>query len=309
MNKIALILGVSGMDGSHLSDLLLSKNYIVYGIDRNKSEYLDSKVNFFQLDLINISVVMEMLHNVKPDEIYNFAGNSYIGNEWDSIRDDMKVFTDLTLQILEYIRINNKNIKYFYASSVEAFKHETEFSNDDMNYDLWNFYSIGKAYSHSLVKLYRNEYNVFAVNGILYPHESVRRKDHFAFKKIINGIVDIYNNKIECIELGDIHAERYWGHAIDFVNAFWLTLQHDMPDDYVIGNPEKHTIQDILEVGFGYFLKDWQNHIKISDKFKRKTNKFYGCPDITKITAIGWQPKYKFNDIVIDIIKKKLKWI
>jgi len=308
MNKVALILGVSGMDGSHLADLLVSKNYTVYGIDKIKSEYVNLDVKFNSCNLHQIAELKYLMVNISPNEVYNLAGNTFIDNEMNSVEDDMKIVTDVVIMILEMMRRYNPKMKYFNASSVEAFKHTSEFSDEIMEYDMWNLYSIGKAYSHSLVKLYRNDYNLFAVNGILYPHESVRRKDKFVFKKIINGIFDIHNGKSDFIELGDIDAERYWGHAKDFVEAMWLTMQQSKSDDYIIGNPEKHSVRDILTIGFDTFgITDWEKYIKINNEFKRSVNKFYGCPNINKLKSIGWEPKYDFNKIVGNIIAEKMR--
>lgn len=312
MNKSALILG-TGMDGTHLADLLLYKGYKVYIVGKN-NKYVNSNAYYEEIDLAkNLNLLGNILYYNKFDEIYNLAANSFI--DIDSEKDkfaknmlnEINIFTQPNLMILRHIMESSREIKYFYASSCEIFKYDNESQSNGFDYDLWNLYTIGKANSHATNKYFRDMYGVYVVNGILYPHESYRRKDHFLIKKIVNKAIDWHLNvSNDPLILGDLTSERYWLHAKDVVYAMWLSLQHDISDDYIIGSEEKHTVYDVIHYVTKYLgIKQWK--VEVSNNFKRSKNKYYAKPDINKIKSLGWNPKYNFESMLINIIDNQLK--
>jgi GDPmannose 4,6-dehydratase len=324
--KKALITGITGMDGSHLADFLLKKDYIVYGMERRSSSkqrvninHLLTNQNFHLVmgDLTDQSSLMKCIKQADPDEIYNLASQSFVGESWNTAIQTSDVTGLGVLRMLEAIKEYENPIKFYQASSSEMFgKIQSLRQNEDTPFYPRSPYGVSKQYGHWITKNYRESYDMFNCSGILFNHESERRGIEFVTRKISNGIAQIYHGMSDHITLGNLDSKRDWGYAPDYVEAMWLMMQQDEPDDFVISTGETHSIKEFLDIGFKLIGEtDWLYHVKQDPRFMRPAEVDILTGDSTKARkTLGWKPKTTFEELVnimvqndIELIEGKLR--
>lgn len=323
MKKIALITGINGMDGSHLADFLLEKGYTVYGIERRSSsknrtntEHLEGKVVFLQGDLTDQNSLLRCLKESNPDEVYNLAAQSFVGESWNTPEHTSEVTGLGVLRILEAIREFNPKIKFYQASSSEMFGRMVQNpANENTPFYPRSPYGVAKLYGHWITKNYRESYNMFACSGILFNHESERRGIEFVTRKISDGVARIKLGLADYITLGNLDAKRDWGYAPDYIEAMWLMLQHSVADDYVIATGNTWTIREFLDIAFKHVgIENWELYVKQDQRYFRPAEVDVLRGDYNKAKIeLGWTPKTSFNDLVkimvdndINLLSKKL---
>tara|TARA_R110000787_G_scaffold90307_1_gene190828 strand:+ start:8985 stop:9953 length:969 start_codon:yes stop_codon:yes gene_type:complete len=317
MNKTALITGINGMDGSHLADLLLSKGYNVFGMERRSSsknrtntKHLEDKITFLQGDLTDQNSLFRCLKESNPTEIYNLAAQSFVGESWNTPEHTSEVTGLGVLRILEAIREFNPKIKFYQASSSEMFGRMVENpSTENTPFYPRSPYGVSKLYGHWITKNYRESYDMFACSGILFNHESEKRGHEFVTRKISDGVAKIKLGLTDHITLGNLDAERDWGYAPDYVEAMWLMLQQDTPDDYVIATGNKHSIRDFLNAAFKCIgIDEWGPYIKQDPRFMRPAEVDVLRGDYNKAkTQLGWEPKTTFAQLVEKMVLNDIK--
>ena len=306
--KTALITGINGMDGSHLADFLLEKDYKIYGVERRSStknrtntKHLEGKITFLQGDLTDQNSLLRCLKESNPDEVYNLAAQSFVGESWNTPEHTSEVTGLGVLRILEAIREFNPNIKFYQASSSEMFGRMVENpSNENTPFYPRSPYGVAKLYGHWITKNYRESYGMFACSGILFNHESEKRGIEFVTRKISDGVAKIKLGLSDHISLGNLDAERDWGYTPDYVEAMWLMLQQDSPDDYVIATGVKHSIRDFLDAAFKHIgIKDWSSYIKQDPRYMRPAEVDVLRGDYAKAKKqLNWEPKTSFSELV-----------
>jgi len=306
--KTALITGINGMDGSHLADLLLTKNYKVYGVERRSSSknrtntlHLEDKIIFLQGDLTDQNSLLRCLKESNPDEVYNLAAQSFVGESWNTPEHTSEVTGLGVLRILEAIREFNPKIKFYQASSSEMFGRMVENpANENTPFYPRSPYGVSKLYGHWITKNYRESYNMFACSGILFNHESEKRGIEFVTRKISDGVARIKLGLVDHISLGNLEAKRDWGYAPDYVEAMWLMLQQETPDDYVIATGNTYSIREFLDIAFNHVgIKNWEPYIKQDPRFMRPAEVDVLRGDFTKAKEnLDWIPKTSFVNLV-----------
>lgn len=322
MKKRALITGLNGMDGSHLADFLLEKDYEVFGLIRNKAEnyltnakHLIGKVNIIKGELTDQNSLLRALKESEPHEVYNLAAQSFVGDSWNAPEMTGNTTALGVLRMLEAIRENKSNdIRFYQASSSEMFGKMIENpAKESTPFYPRSPYGVAKMYGHWITKNYRESYNMFAVSGILFNHESERRGHEFVTRKISDGVAKIHLGLADSLSLGNTRAERDWGYSPDFVEAMWLMLQQDRPDDYVIATGEVNSVEKFLDIAFGEIgITDWTPYVKKDDKFFRPAEVDVLRGDYSKAERdLGWKPRTKFVELVkkmvandINLLKK-----
>jgi GDPmannose 4,6-dehydratase len=337
VNKVALIFGVTGQDGSYLSELLLENGYIVHGIKRRSSSYNTSRVNHiyenvnFHLhygDVTDSLNIINLIKKINPNEIYNLAAQSHVKVSFELPEYTGNVDALGTLRILEAIKILNmeNDIKFYQASTSELYGLVQESPQTEKTpFYPRSPYGVAKLYGYWILKNYRESYNIFACNGILFNHESSRRGETFVTQKIVMGLNAIKNNNSNCLYLGNVNSLRDWGHAKDYCEAMYLMLQQDYPDDYVIATGKQYSVKEFIEKCAPYFGMDivWDGEglntigidrisnkiiIQIDSKYFRPTEVDSLLGDATKArTKLGWIPKYTFEDLVDEMCLAVLK--
>ena len=315
--KRALITGITGMDGSHLADLLLEKGYEVYGMERRSSsknrtntEHLKDKVTFLTADLTDQGSLLRALKNSNPDEVYNLASQSFVYASWEMPEQTGDVTGLGVMRMLEAIREYGKPIKFYQASSSEMFgKVQETPQTEDTPFYPRSPYGIAKVYGHWITKNYRESYGMFACSGILFNHESERRGIEFVTRKISDGIAQISTGLSNKIILGNLDAKRDWGYSPDYVEDMWLMLQQDTSDDYVISTGETHSIREFLDVAFNYVgLPNWEQFVGQDERYMRPAEVDYLRGDSTKAREVlGWKPKTSFKDLVEIMVENDIK--
>ena len=306
--KRALITGINGMDGSHLADFLLEKDYEIFGLERRSSIknrintcHIEEKIQFITGDLTDQNSLARALKDTNPDEVYNLASQSFVGKSW-SIPEYTSDVTGLgVLRMLEAIREYNKDIKFYQASSSEMFgKMSGNSANENTIFYPRSPYGVSKLYGHWITKNYRESYGMFTCSGILFNHESERRGIEFVTKKISDGVAKIHLGLADHIVLGNLESKRDWGYAIDYVEAMWLMMQQASPSDYVIATGETHSIREFLDAAFLHIgIKDWGLYVKQDPKFMRPAEVDVLRGDYAKAKKdFGWEPKVKFCELV-----------
>jgi GDPmannose 4,6-dehydratase len=308
MKKKALITGINGMDGSHLADLLLEKDYEVYGLERRSSvknrqntHHLEHKISFLDADLTDQNSLLRALKESNPNEIYNLGAQSFVGKSWQTPELTTDVTAVGTLRILEAIREFNTNIRFYQASSSEMFGRMVENpAKENTPFYPRSPYGVSKLYAHWITVNYRESYGMFAVSGILFNHESERRGIEFVTRKISDGVARIHLGLSDSIVLGNLDAMRDWGYAPDYVYAMWLMLQQDVPQDFVIATGETHSIREFLDEAFKNIgIYDWSKYVTQDKKFMRPAEVDVLLGDYSKAERIlGWKPKTSFKDLV-----------
>ncbi len=319
--KTAIIYGVTGQDGSYLSEFLLSKGYTIYGVTRRSSVDNTSRIthllnktdfNLVQGDVTDYSSIDRLLNEVQPDEVYNLAAQSNVGTSFNQPLLTWNVTGQGCLNILEVIRQMGNRPRFYQASSSEMFGDQYNLDNNREKYqdERTKFapqspYAIAKLAAHSAVSLYRRSYDLFACGGILFNHESERRGERFVTRKISRYVAELYwatqtGRSIPKLKLGNLAAKRDWGHAEDYVEAMWLMLQHDYPDDFVISTGKTYSVEDYLKEAFKCInIIDYMDYAEIDPKLKRPSEVPYlrGLPNKAK-RRLGWKQKTDFKDLV-----------
>jgi GDPmannose 4,6-dehydratase len=322
MKKRALITGLNGMDGSHLADFLLEKDYEVFGLIRNKAEnyltnakHLIGKVNIIKGELTDQNSLLRAIKDTEPHEVYNLAAQSFVGDSWNAPEMTGNTTALGVLRMLEAIRESKKmDTRFYQASSSEMFGKMIENpANENTPFYPRSPYGVAKLYGHWITKNYRESYDMFAVSGILFNHESERRGHEFVTRKISDGVARIHLGLADSLSLGNTKARRDWGYSPDFVEAMWLMLQKDKPEDYVVATGEVNSVEKFLDIAFGEIgITDWTPYVKKDDKFFRPAEVDVLRGDWSKAEKeLGWKPKTHFTDLVkkmvsndIEILKK-----
>ena len=311
--KKAFITGITGQDGYYLSKFLLEKNYQVHGtirrtssintkrIDPLISEYSDSKkLNLYYSDLQDASSLNNLISLIEPDEVYNLAAQSHVAVSFKNPIYTTQAGNQGTLSILEAIKNVNKDIKFYQASSSEMFGGDIKGSlNENSPFEPKSPYAASKVFSHNITKLYRESYDIFASNGILFNHESPLRGETFVTRKITKAVGRISLGLQKKLTLGNLNASRDWGFAGDYVEAMWMMLQHTIADDWVVATGETHTVQEFVDEAFNYVNLDSKDYVTTSKKYFRPNEVDYLLGDSTKARKeLGWKPKNSFKDLV-----------
>ena len=315
--KTALITGITGMDGSHLADFLLSKDYKVFGMIRRSSninllnlESIKDKITFINGDMTDQNSLLRCLKDSNPDEIYNLASQSFVGESWNTPEQTSNVTALGVLRILESIREFNSKIKFYQASSSEMFGRMVENpANENTPFYPRSPYGVSKLYGHWITINYRESYNLFACSGILFNHESERRGKEFVTRKITDGEAKIHHGFQDYISLGNLEARRDWGYAPDYVEAMWKILQNDKPTDYVIATGKDYSVRDFIDLAFKVIgINDWKKYVKIDPKFYRPAEVDVLRGDYTKAKQeLGWEPKTSLEQMVIKMVKSDIE--
>src|SRR5437016_2767396 len=312
--KKALITGITGQDGSYLAELLLSRGYEVHGIIRRASTfnteridqlYQDPHINGVKLflhygDIADSTNLIKLLYRVQPDEIYHLAAQSHVRVSFDIPEYTGDVTALSTIRILEAIRETGVKSKFYQASSSEMFgkAHEVP-QRETTPFHPRSPYGVAKVYAHWATVNYRESYDLFACCGILFNHESPRRGETFVTRKITRAVARIKAGRQKKLYLGNLDAKRDWGYAREYVEAMWMMLQQDKPDDYVIATGETHSVQEFCEEAFGLVGLNWQEHVELDKRYLRpaEVDILIGDPGKAK-KQLGWQPKIKFKELV-----------
>lgn len=322
MAKKALITGITGQDGSYLAELLLSKGYIVHGLIRRSSTfntdrldhiYVDphdpkSKLFLHYGDITDSGQLTNLIYNIQPDEIYHLAAQSHVRVSFDMPEFTGDVTGIGTTRLLEAIRRSGIQTRYYQASSSEMFGDAPPPQNEETPFRPRSPYAAAKVYAYWMVRNYREGYKMFAVNGILFNHESPRRGETFVTKKITRGLARIRFGLQDKLYLGNLDARRDWGYAPDFVEAMWMMLQQDEPDDYVIATGETHSVREFLEEAFNYLGLDWRNYVEIDHRYFRPLEVEVLQGDASKARSkLGWEPKVRFKELVRIMVDADIK--
>ena len=303
----ALITGITGQDGSYLADLLLEKGYEVYGMVRRSSvekldriEHIRDRIKFVQADLLDQLSIISAIRQADPDEVYNLAAMSFVPTSWSQPVLTGEFTAIGVTRMLEAIRLVNKNIKFYQASSSEMFGKVSEVpQNENTPFHPRSPYGVAKVYGHYITVNYRESYGIFAASGILFNHESPRRGLEFVTKKVTNAVAKIKLGLAESLYLGNLDAKRDWGYAKDYVEAMWLMLQQGSPDDYVISTGESHSVKEWVEASFSCLDLDWEKYVKMDEKLLRPAEVDLLIGDSTKARdKLGWKPQVNFEGLV-----------
>ncbi len=313
MTKKALITGITGQDGSYLAEFLLAKGYEVHGIIRRASTFNTSridhlyvdphepgiKLNLHYGDLSDGAQLTNLIYNISPDEVYHLGAQSHVRVSFDTPEYTGNITALGTTRILEGIKRSGIKTRFYQASSSEMFGITPPPQNESSPFHPRSPYAVAKVYAYWTTVNYRDGFNLFACNGILFNHESPRRGETFVTRKITRAIAHIIAGKQEYLYLGNLAAKRDWGYAPEYVAAMWQVLQLEKPDDYVIGTGESHSVQEFLEEAFNYAQLDWKKHVKIDPRYFRPTETDLLLADPSKaIRDFGWKPKVRFRELV-----------
>ncbi|MDO8496741.1 MAG: GDP-mannose 4,6-dehydratase [bacterium] len=316
--KTALITGITGQDGSYLTEILLKKGDFVHGIIRRASTFNTIRINHLYQDphkkdrklflhygdLSDSGTIRKIIYKVKPDEVYNLAAQSHVKVSFEIPEYTMDITGNGALRILEAIRDfqteTGKKVKFYQASSSEMFGSSPPPQNEKTPFSPQSPYGAAKLFAYNMTNLYRDAYGIFAVNGILFNHESPRRGETFVTRKITRAIARIKAGLDKKLYLGNLDAKRDWGYAPEYMEAAWLMMQQPKPDDYVIGTGETHTVREFVELAFKEAgLGDWKKYVEIDKQYYRPAEVNILVADTRKAKKIlGWKPKTKFKDLV-----------
>ncbi len=312
----AIITGVTGQDGSYLAELLLSKGYRVIGMMRRSSvvtferiQHIQDQIDIIQGDLHDQSSLMDLIEQYKPEEVYNLAAQSFVPTSWNQPVLTGEVTALGVTRMLEAIRLLSPKTRYYQASSSEMFGkvHEVPQRETTPFYPR-SPYGVAKVYGHWITVNYRESYNLFAVSGILFNHESPRRGTEFVTRKITNGAVRIKLGMAKDLHLGNLEARRDWGFAGDYVDAMWRMIQNDQPVDFVVGTGETHTVREFCEKVFSYLDLDYQDYVVQDPRFIRPAEVDLLVADSTRVRqSLGWSPKVDFERLAEMMVDADLK--
>lgn len=312
----ALITGITGQTGSYLAELLLEKNYQVFGMVRHTAtantkniQHILPQINLVVGDLTDQASLDAIMESVKPDEVYNLGAMSFVKSSWDLPELSGNVNGIGVLRVLEAIRKHAPYAKFYQASTSEMFGKVRETPQTEKTpFHPRSPYGVGKLYGHWIAVNYRESYDMFNCCGILYNHESPRRGEMFVTQKIAKAAARIKTGLQNELVLGNLDAKRDIGHAKDYVNAMWLMLGVEKPDDYVIATGKTHSIREMLDVCFGYLDLDWRQYVKQSEEFMRPAEVDLLLGDASKAVAVlGWKPAYTFEQILTEMVDNQLE--
>lgn len=318
--KTALITGITGQDGAYLAQLLLKKNYKVYGTYRRLSTPnfwrlislgIEDQINLIPADLIDTPSLIESIKISQPHELYNLAAQSFVGSSFDQPITSSQFSGLSVVRILESIRLIDPKIKFYQASSSELYgKVSTKSQNENTTFTPQSPYAISKLYGYWMTKIYRDGYNMFGSNGILFNHESPLRGLEFVTRKITNSAVKIKLGLQKKLFLGNLSAKRDWGYAPEYVEGMWKILQQKIPDDYVLSTDEVHSVKEFVSETFTYLDLDWNQYVKHDKHFDRILEVDYLKGDSSKAhKLLKWKPKIKFKKLVQIMVDSDLdRW-
>ena len=302
-----LITGITGQDGSYLAEFLLDRGYTVFGMVRRASkdnferlEHIRDRLELRQADLLDQLSLIHLLEESRPHEVYNLAAQSFVPTSWSQPVLTAE-FTALGVtRVLDAIRLVDPSIRFYQASSSEMFGKVRETpQNESTPFHPRSPYGVAKAYGHSITVNYRESYGLFASSGILFNHESPRRGFEFVTRKVTDAAARIKHGLARELRLGNLDARRDWGFAGDYVQAMWLMLQQEHPDDYVVASGESHSVQELVELAFSYAGLDWHEYVVVDPALRRPAEVDLLLGDATKAREqLGWAPKVRFRELV-----------
>ena len=305
--RVALITGITGQDGSYLAEFLLEKGYEVAGTVRRSStenfsriEHLRDRIRLEQADLLDQYSLLDVLKKVEPHEVYNLAAMSFVPTSWSQPVLTTEFDAVGVTRILEAIRLANPDIRFYQASSSDMFGKVREVPQKETTpFHPRSPYGVAKVYGHYITVNYRESYDLFACSGILFNHESPRRGLEFVTRKVTDGVARVKLGLAKELRLGNLEARRDWGFAGDYVKAMWLMLQQDVADDYVVATGEDHTVRELVEIAFAHVGLDWQDFVKQDPAFYRPAEVDTLLGDSTKArNQLGWKPETSFKKLV-----------
>ncbi len=309
--KRALITGITGQDGSYLAEFLLAQGYEVHGVVRRSSteggeriSHIVDRVHLHQADLLDQSSLASAISESEPTEIYNLAAQSFVPTSWKQPVLTAEFTGIAVTRLLEAMRSVKSDARIYQASSSEMYGRVLEVPQNEVTpFYPRSPYGVAKVYGHYITVNYRESYDMFAVSGILFNHESPRRGLEFVTRKISNGVARIKLGLDTELHLGNRDAQRDWGFAGDYVQAMWMMLQQDEPDDYVIATGETHSVQEFVEIAFGHAGLNWEEHVKLDPKFIRPAEVDLLIGDPSKAKAqLGWEPTVDFRGLVVMMV-------
>jgi GDPmannose 4,6-dehydratase len=307
VKRKAFITGITGQDGSYLAEILLEKDYDVYGMVRRSSTFNRSRIDhlFGQIELVygdlgDGSSLNQLMRTIRPDEVYNLGAQSHVRVSFDVPEYTADVVAVGTLRLLDAIREGDLHCRFYQASSSEMFgKVEVTPQNEETAFHPRSPYAVAKVFGHWITRNYREAYGMFAVNGILFNHESPRRAESFVTRKITVALGAILRGERNELQLGNLEARRDWGFARDYMEGAWQMLQQERPDDYVLATGESHSVQEFLETAFTYAGLDWREYVKTDPRYFRPAEVDVLEGDYSKAkAAFGWEPKVRFEELV-----------
>ncbi len=303
----AFITGITGQDGSYLAEILLEKGYEVYGMIRRSSSFNTARIDhvFSELELVfgdltDGSSLNQLLRTIRPDEVYNLGAQSHVRVSFDIPEYTADVDAMGTLRLLDAIREEGVECRFYQASSSEMFGKVAEApQTEETPFHPRSPYGVGKVFSYWIARNYREAYGMYAVNGILFNHESPRRGPTFVTRKITRAVGAILRGEQDALALGNLEAKRDWGYARDYMEGAWLMLQEERPDDYVLATGETHSVQEFLEEAFGYAELDWREYVRIDERYFRPAEVDLLIGDASKAKReLGWEPTVRFPELV-----------
>jgi GDPmannose 4,6-dehydratase len=315
-SRRALITGISGQDGSYLAELLLAEGYEVFGLTRRLSasnywriEHLRDRITLINGDLLDQLSLIRALERAQPQEVYNLAAMSFVPASWDQPMLTGEFNSQGVTRMLEAVRVVDDTIRFYQASSSEMFGKVREIPQTELTpFYPRSPYGVSKVFAHYITVNYRESYNLFAVSGILFNHESPRRGLEFVTRKVTDGVARIKAGLTHELRLGNLDAQRDWGFAGDYVKAMWLMLQDKQPDDYVIATGETHSVKELVEIAFAHAGLDWQQHVVLDPALIRPAEVDQLIGDASKAHAqLGWKPQVGFRDLVTMMVDADLK--
>jgi len=313
MSKRALITGITGQDGSYLTELLLSKGYEVHGVIRRSSTFNTSRIDhlyqdpqcgdkklfLYYGDLSTGEQLTSLIYNMRPDEIYHLGAQSHVRVSFDEPEFTGNVTALGTTRILEAVRRSGIPCRFYQAGSSEMFGATTPPQSENTPFHPRSPYGAAKAYSHWMAVNYREAYGMYASNGILFNHESARRGETFVTRKITRAAARIFAGRQTKLYLGNLDARRDWGYAPEYVEGMWRILQQESPSDYVLGTGESHSVREFLEEAFGYLDLDWKEHFVPDPRYLRPAEVDFLMSDASRARKeLGWEPRINFKDLV-----------
>lgn len=314
--KKALITGITGQDGSYLTELLLEKGYEVHGLVRRASTFNRSRIDHIALDqnlaarfhlhygdLADGSSLRRVVEGVVPDEVYNLAAQSHVRVSFDQPEYTADIVATGTLRLLEAVREHisrtGRTVKFYQAGSSEMFGAAPPPQSEETRFHPRSPYAVSKLAAHWHAVNHREAFGMFVANGILFNHESPRRGESFVTRKISLGVARIVAGKRDHLTLGNLDARRDWGFAGDYVDAMWRMLNHDTPDDYVVAMGESHSVREFVEAAFGYANLDWERHVRLDERYLRPSEVDHLLGDASKARKqLDWKPKVSFEQLV-----------
>lgn len=315
MSKRALITGITGQDGSYLAEYLVDQGYDVHGTIRTTTQDIaetrvgalvtgdEPPVTLHITDLGDSHSLMRLVHDLHPDEVYNLAAQSHVRASFDQPVHTGDVTGLGAVRLLEAIRSTDPEIRYYQASSSEMFGSTLPPQSEKTPFHPRSPYAVAKVYAYWATINHREAYGMHASNGILFNHESPRRGKEFVTRKITSAIPRLVSGEQKTLYLGNLDARRDWGHAVDYVRAMHMMVQHDEPLDLVVGTGEAHSVREFLDAAFGVVDLDWEQYVEIDPRFYRPTEVDFLQADITKVKeTIGWEPRITFTELVEEMV-------